>query len=129
MKGKRAIELGAGPGLGGMAFALLGADVLLTDLADIVPLIRKNVDANFTSAALHGAILHQDACCSTITLFMQIRLQEVYQRASWCQSCSRARQGGAMGAAGREIEGARVGLGQRSSHHSGRWAVCFCAGS
>lgn len=77
MKGKRAIELGAGPGLGGMAFALLGADVLLTDLADIVPLIRNNVDANFTSAALHGAILHQDACCSTITLFMQIRLQEV----------------------------------------------------
>ncbi|CAL8464476.1 g4011 [Coccomyxa elongata] len=54
VKGKRAIELGAGPGLGGMAFALLGADVLLTDLADIVPLIRKNVDANFTSAALHG---------------------------------------------------------------------------
>ncbi len=62
MKGKRAIELGAGPGLGGMAFALLGADVLLTDLVDIVPLIRKNVDANFTSAALHGAVLHRDAC-------------------------------------------------------------------
>ncbi|EIE19225.1 hypothetical protein COCSUDRAFT_38412 [Coccomyxa subellipsoidea C-169] len=55
VKGKRAIELGAGPGLGGMAFALLGAEVLLTDLADIVPLIRKNVDANFTTAALHGA--------------------------------------------------------------------------
>ncbi|KAK9904903.1 hypothetical protein WJX75_005147 [Coccomyxa subellipsoidea] len=54
VKGKRACELGAGPGLGGMAFALLGAEVLLTDLPDIVPLIRKNVDANFTSAALHS---------------------------------------------------------------------------
>ena len=57
VKGKRAIELGAGPGLGGMAFALLGAEVLLTDLADIIPLIRKNVDANFTSAALHSEVL------------------------------------------------------------------------
>lgn len=57
VKGKRAIELGAGPGLGGMAMALLGADVLLTDLADIVPLIQKNVDANFTLASLHGAVL------------------------------------------------------------------------
>lgn len=55
VKGKRALELGAGPGLGGMALALLGADVLLTDLQEVVPLIRKNVDANLSRAASHGA--------------------------------------------------------------------------
>lgn len=66
VKGKRACELGAGPGLGGMAFALLGAEVLLTDLPDIVPLIRKNVDANFTSAALHGAVLPATSSCLSL---------------------------------------------------------------
>lgn len=68
VKGKRAVELGAGPGLGGMALALLGADVLLTDLAEVVPLICKNVDANLSRAASHGAPITQIVMDSQIML-------------------------------------------------------------
>lgn len=40
-------------GLAGMAFALLGADVALTDITDaVMALLRRNVDANMTTAAL-----------------------------------------------------------------------------
>ena len=54
VRGKQGIELGAGPGLAGMAFCLLGGSVLLTDLPDILPLLSKNVDANLSPAALKG---------------------------------------------------------------------------
>ena len=54
VRGKQGIELGAGPGLAGIAFCLLGGNVLLTDLPDIMPLISKNVDANLSAAALRG---------------------------------------------------------------------------
>lgn len=53
VKNKRCIELGAGMGLAGMAFALLGADVALTDTTDaVMALLRRNVDTNMTAAAL-----------------------------------------------------------------------------
>jgi hypothetical protein len=40
-------------GLAGMAFALLGADVALTDTTDaVMALLRRNVDTNMTTAAL-----------------------------------------------------------------------------
>jgi len=45
---KRTIELGAGVGLAGIAMSRLGANVLLTDLASVVPLLEKNVSANCT---------------------------------------------------------------------------------
>ncbi len=54
MKGKRAVELGAGMGLGGLAFAMLGADVLLTDVAAVLPLLRRNYENNMSPAALRG---------------------------------------------------------------------------
>ena len=54
VKGKKCIELGAGMGLAGMAFALLGADVALTDITDpVLALLRRNVDSNMTKAALN----------------------------------------------------------------------------
>ncbi|KAG1668811.1 hypothetical protein FOA52_004905 [Chlamydomonas sp. UWO 241] len=46
LKGKRVLELGAGMGLGGIAFSMLGADVVLTDTVDVVPLLRRNCEAN-----------------------------------------------------------------------------------
>uniref|UniRef100_A0A7R9Z8M0 Calmodulin-lysine N-methyltransferase n=1 Tax=Chlamydomonas euryale TaxID=1486919 RepID=A0A7R9Z8M0_9CHLO len=46
LKGKRVLELGAGMGLGGMAFALLDANVVLTDTVDVVPLLKRNCEAN-----------------------------------------------------------------------------------
>ena len=54
VRGKQGIELGAGPGLAGIAFCVLGGDVLLTDLPEILPLLSKNVDANLSAAALRG---------------------------------------------------------------------------
>lgn len=52
---KRALELGSGMGLGGMTFALLGCrEVILTDLDSVLPLLRKNVEANMSKTALMG---------------------------------------------------------------------------
>lgn len=45
---KHALELGSGPGLAGMAAALLGWNTTLTDVADVLPLLRENVQLNFS---------------------------------------------------------------------------------
>lgn len=50
----RAIDLGSGMGLGGLAFALLGADVVLSDMAPVLPLLRRNYENNLSPAALRG---------------------------------------------------------------------------
>lgn len=42
-------------GLGGMAFALLAClDVTLTDKAELLPLLQKNVNANLSPSSLSG---------------------------------------------------------------------------
>ena len=57
LRGKRAIELGAGMGLCGLAFAVMGADVLVTDLGPVLPLLRINCEANLSTNVLDGASL------------------------------------------------------------------------
>lgn len=54
IRGKRCIELGAGMGLGGMAFAILGADVTLTDVAEVMPLLQRNYEMNLAPATCRG---------------------------------------------------------------------------
>lgn len=55
MKGKRAIELGSGMGLGGFALALLGCQTVVTDTAEVLSLLQRNYENNLTAAALRGA--------------------------------------------------------------------------
>lgn len=45
-RGKRVLELGAGCGVTGIVMAHLGANVVLTELADELKLLQKNVDQN-----------------------------------------------------------------------------------
>ncbi|KAL3140651.1 hypothetical protein ABBQ32_005217 [Trebouxia sp. C0010 RCD-2024] len=54
LKGKRAVELGSGMGLGGFAFALLGCDTTVTDTAEVVSLLQRNYENNLSPAALRG---------------------------------------------------------------------------
>jgi hypothetical protein len=44
--GKRVLEVGAGCGLVGLALALQGADVVLTDRKEVVPTLQENVQRN-----------------------------------------------------------------------------------
>lgn len=50
--GVRVLELGAGTGVVGIAMAMAGADVTMTDLAHITPLTRENVGLNAGSYPL-----------------------------------------------------------------------------
>ncbi|KAK9868374.1 hypothetical protein WJX84_008776 [Apatococcus fuscideae] len=54
LRGKSAIELGAGTGLAGLALAMLSCNIVLTDTAQILRLLQMNYDANLSPAACSG---------------------------------------------------------------------------
>jgi predicted nicotinamide N-methyase len=60
VKGKRVLELGAGMGLGGIAFSLLGASVVLTDVAEVIPLLKRNVELNLGCSCPDVTVMELD---------------------------------------------------------------------
>lgn len=59
--GKRVVELGAGTGIPGIFLASKGARVVLTDLPDVLPLMKWNVEAN-------AHLLPSPECCDAAPL-------------------------------------------------------------
>ncbi|XP_010037039.2 protein N-lysine methyltransferase METTL21A [Eucalyptus grandis] len=55
LQGKKVVELGSGCGLVGCISALLGAQVVLTDLPDRLRLLRKNVETNLKHDNMRGS--------------------------------------------------------------------------
>ena len=51
------IDLGAGMGLCGLVIAALGSHVISTDLAPVLPLLRKNCESNFSPVVLQSELL------------------------------------------------------------------------
>ncbi|KAK9814809.1 hypothetical protein WJX72_011889 [[Myrmecia] bisecta] len=60
---KRVLELGAGVGVVGQALAQAGADVVLTDLAAGLPLLRLNVHCNFQLTGCRPEVAELDWSC------------------------------------------------------------------
>lgn len=54
LHGRRLVDLGSGTGVAGLAAALCGADVILTDLPLAIPLLERNVTRNFAKVQSCG---------------------------------------------------------------------------
>ncbi len=61
LQGSRVAELGAGTGLLGIWAATQGAHVVLTDLHELVPLLRHNVDLNMDLISKGGGSVRVEA--------------------------------------------------------------------
>ena len=78
MKGKRAIELGSGMGLGGFALALLGCQTVVTDTKEVLSLLQRNYENNLTPAVLQGTdcqtLLANDSWTQAETLPLRLSI-------------------------------------------------------
>jgi predicted nicotinamide N-methyase len=53
--GKRGVDLGTGCGVAGLGLALLGLNVVLTDIAPVMPALKRNFKKNVSSTSLASA--------------------------------------------------------------------------
>ncbi|KAL1492942.1 hypothetical protein ABEB36_011103 [Hypothenemus hampei] len=54
------VELGSGAGCVGLTAACFGAKVLLTDLSSVMPLLKKNLEANYEAIKKHNGEAHAE---------------------------------------------------------------------
>ncbi|XP_052182578.1 uncharacterized protein LOC127795140 isoform X2 [Diospyros lotus] len=59
LQGKKVVELGSGCGLVGSIAALLGAEVILTDLPDRLRLLKKNIETNLYGDVRGSAVVSE----------------------------------------------------------------------
>ncbi|KAK3031890.1 hypothetical protein RJ639_035200, partial [Escallonia herrerae] len=59
LQGKKVVELGSGCGLVGCIAALLGAQIILTDMPDRLRLLKKNIEANLYGDLRGSAIVNE----------------------------------------------------------------------
>lgn len=55
LQGKNGIDLGSGCGVAGLGLSLLGLNTLLTDIAPVLPALRRNVKKNVATTSLISA--------------------------------------------------------------------------
>jgi hypothetical protein len=63
IRGLSIAELGSGTGLLGIWLATQGANVVLTDLPELVPLLQDNVSLNMDQISKGGGSIHVEAVC------------------------------------------------------------------
>lgn len=72
VKGKRALELGAGTGLAGLCAAAIGGHVLLTDVKSVVTgMLERNIAANCTGEARGSTELSEQESSYALDVALQ----------------------------------------------------------
>lgn len=74
--GKRVLEIGAGSGLVGMVLARLGAFVVFTDQAPVLPLLKANLSENEDELAKGKALALQSAEAAKERVLSELKLNE-----------------------------------------------------
>ncbi|BBN14582.1 hypothetical protein MPTK1_6g12820 [Marchantia polymorpha subsp. ruderalis] len=91
LDGKRVVELGAGTGLPGLAAAIFGAQVVLTDRRPLLPGLERNVVANNLSSRVQVQELEWGESCAHLCppvdyVFMSDLLYDVDSMAALCKT-------------------------------------------
>ncbi|ORX59892.1 hypothetical protein BCR36DRAFT_274182 [Piromyces finnis] len=86
LKNKKCIELGCGTGLVGLSAWTYGADVTLTDIEDVIPLVEENVNTNVEKVLKEIDNNNNNQSINGVKLFKEnIRIKTLNWGASNCK--------------------------------------------